>query len=150
MHDIAQKQIFFLTTRAESGSGFGGELSGSGSGKKVRIRPDPYSNPQHCESSMYLLPHSRQPREAPSSRSSCSGSWGSPPAQPPSWPPGSPPGKNAQLKTSAVVQKHRAGVMSALNGYGSTDLQLDTSTEIKKKHLTNRSINPYKKRKMSL
>ncbi len=30
MHDIAQKQIFFLkTTRAGSGSGFGGEISGS-------------------------------------------------------------------------------------------------------------------------
>ncbi len=37
MQDIAQKQIFFLkTTRAGSGSGFGGEISGSG--KKVRIR----------------------------------------------------------------------------------------------------------------
>jgi hypothetical protein len=43
MHDIAQKHIFFKTTRA--GSGSGGEISGSGSGKKVRIRPDP--DPQH-------------------------------------------------------------------------------------------------------
>jgi hypothetical protein len=49
MHDIAQKQIFFLkTTRAGSGSGFGGEISGSGSGKKVLIRPDPVPDPQHC------------------------------------------------------------------------------------------------------
>jgi hypothetical protein len=30
MHDVAQKQIFFKkTTRAGSGSGFGGEISGS-------------------------------------------------------------------------------------------------------------------------
>ncbi len=37
MHNMAQKQIFFKkTTRAGSGSGFGGEISGSG--KKVRIR----------------------------------------------------------------------------------------------------------------
>jgi hypothetical protein len=35
MHDIAQKQIFFLTTRAGSGSGFGGELSGSGFGGEL-------------------------------------------------------------------------------------------------------------------
>ncbi len=49
MHNIAQKQkFFFLTTRAGSGSGFGGELSGSRSGKKVQIRPDPDSDPQHC------------------------------------------------------------------------------------------------------
>ncbi len=33
-----ETDIFFLTTRAGSGSGFGGELSESGSGKKVRIR----------------------------------------------------------------------------------------------------------------
>jgi hypothetical protein len=42
MHDIAQKQIFFLkTTRAGSGFGFGGEISGSGkkSGSdRIRIR----------------------------------------------------------------------------------------------------------------
>jgi hypothetical protein len=40
MHDIAQKQIFKKkTTRAGFGSGFGGEISGSGSGKKVGWEP---------------------------------------------------------------------------------------------------------------
>ncbi len=36
-----ETDIFFKTTRAGSGSRFGGEISRSGSGKKVRIRPDP-------------------------------------------------------------------------------------------------------------
>jgi hypothetical protein len=53
MHDIAETDIFLKTTRA--GSGFGGEISGSG--KKVRIRPDP--DPQHCSCGMQIqyLPH---------------------------------------------------------------------------------------------
>jgi hypothetical protein len=33
-----ETDIFLKTTRAGSGSGFGGEISGSGSGKKVQIR----------------------------------------------------------------------------------------------------------------
>jgi hypothetical protein len=38
MHDIAQKHIFFLkTTRAGSGTGFGGEISGSGKKDQIRI-----------------------------------------------------------------------------------------------------------------
>jgi hypothetical protein len=33
-----ETDIFLKTTRVGSGSGFGGEISGSGTGKKVRIR----------------------------------------------------------------------------------------------------------------
>jgi hypothetical protein len=42
-----ETDIFLKTTRAGSGSSFGGEISGSG--KKVRIRPDPdpVPDPQH-------------------------------------------------------------------------------------------------------
>ncbi len=59
MHDIAQKQIFFfLTTRAGSGSGFGGELSGS-DWIRIRIRNtgdrlDPVRDPQNCSQPHYF------------------------------------------------------------------------------------------------